>query len=209
MPEGGFSSYRAVRAIISDSGDIAEGVSRPHYETCCRYVQNFLNAHLNKDEASLEFISHTPADNGVDPKMLTVAHLPGQKPPPTPDQFVAIIRELGVSEAIEIYERFRVSDPGCITFREATINALGYQFLQRGRGEDAVQLFSLNAEAYPQSANCWDSYADGCLAVGDNEGAIRCYKKVLEVLPADSAADEQLKEILRNNAQQALERLDN
>lgn len=209
MPDRGLSSYGAIRSIMSDSADTMPGISRPNYEIACRYVLNFFNAHLKKDEAGLGFINNSPTDNGIDPNLLSFRLLPGQDLPPTGDQFIGIIRYKGAHKAVEIYEKFKQSDPGSITFREETFNALGYEFLQTNRVEEAVEVFRMNAEAYPQSANCWDSFADGCIAAGDHDRAIQCYEKVLEILPNDSLINEQLRETLRDNAVEGIKRLRN
>ena len=112
-----------------------------------------------------------------------------------------------VEKAVELYNKFEESDPGSITFPEATINFMGYQAMQQGQNDDAIALFKLNADTYPNSANVWDSYSDGLQAIGDNAGALECYKKVLEILPIDTLIGEGLKETLRTNAEAGIERL--
>ena len=87
------------------------------------------------------------------------------------------------------------------------MNLIGYQLLQQGQAENAIVMFRINTETYPTSLNVWDSYSDGLQAVGEIEKAIDCYKKVLELLPNDTQTNAQLKETLRLNAEQGLERL--
>ncbi|MDH4158051.1 MAG: hypothetical protein OEW00_12335 [candidate division Zixibacteria bacterium] len=196
--EDDLSSYGAIRQLLADSVDLTLAISRPSYDLACRHTRDFFKAHLEADEASRASLTATG----------TTTFKSGQDLPPTTDQFLAIIRNQGADRAVEIWDKFKESDPGSITVPEATLNAAGYQMLQSGRSEEAVKLFRINAESYPGSANCWDSYADGLIAIGDHEGAIRCYKKVLEVLPTDQAADESLKQTLRTNAEQGLLRLE-
>ena len=196
--ENGLSSYGAIQRLLADSVDLTLEISRPDYDLACRYTRDFFKAHLESDEASRASLSATG----------TTVFKKGQDLPPSTNQFLSIIRNQGADRAVAIWEKFKESDPGSITFPEATLNIAGYQMLQSGRVQEAIKLFRINAESYPGSANCWDSYADGLIANGDNEGAIRCYKKVLEVLPADQAADESLKQTLRTNAEQGLLRLE-
>jgi len=89
-------------------------------------------------------------------------------------------------------------------FREPIMNALGYQLLQANRLDDALEVFRLNTLAYPNSANCWDSYAEILIATGDNETAMKCSRKVLEILPADSTTDPRLKAAIEANARERL-----
>ncbi len=193
-----FDCYAAVQSTTTGG----TGAATEDYCNCCKYVYNFFNARLNKNETSLAFVrSSLPGT--------TVTNKPGQEQPPTQDQFFDIIRARGAIEAVAIYDRFQKADPGCIVIAEAALNMTGYQLLGAGRGEEAVAIFRMNAETYPNSANVWDSYADGCLGVNDQAKAIECYQKVLEVLPNDTQINAGLRETLLNNAQTSLERLQN
>ncbi|MFH2035474.1 MAG: hypothetical protein ABIJ45_03650, partial [Candidatus Zixiibacteriota bacterium] len=89
---------------------------------------------------------------------------------------------------------------GSITFPEAVFNQLGYQLINQGQLEDAITIMRLNAEAYPNSANCWDSYADACLAAQDTAMARTCYETVLKVLPDDQNLGADLINTLTTNA---------
>jgi Tfp pilus assembly protein PilF len=84
-------------------------------------------------------------------------------------------------------------------------NFAGYNYLQRGQAEAAVAVFRMNTEAYPNSANTWDSLAEAYVAAGDSAHAAECYRMVLEVLPDDPRATEDLREVLRANAEQFLD----
>ena len=73
---------------------------------------------------------------------------------------------------------------------EPTVNALGYEQLNGGHAAQAVELFELNAELHPDSANCFDSLADGYVAAKNPAGAIEASKKTLALLPADPSTDQ-------------------
>lgn len=69
---------------------------------------------------------------------------------------------------------------------EAQRNALGYQMLQNGRTQKAIEIFARNVEAYPKSWNVHDSLGEAYAAAGDNAKAIDCYSKALEMVPDDT-----------------------
>ncbi len=188
-----FSSYAAVREIVGDGIEGPESISRPVYDEICGRTGAFLDRFLKGDSTVLAVIGAPSAT--------------AEERPPTSEQFVQICRRNGGVAAKEIYDRFHALDPGCIPIDEQTFNTLGYQALQRGNGADAMALFGINAATYPGSANCWDSYADGCIGAGDTAMAVTCYEKLLEVLPDDPAPNDQLRETLRTNATQGIERL--
>jgi uncharacterized protein len=49
---------------------------------------------------------------------------------------------------------------------EDVVNDLGYAALSAGKTADAIALFRRNIEANPNSANAWDSLADGYAKAG-------------------------------------------
>jgi len=54
-----------------------------------------------------------------------------------------------------------------IAIPEHVINGLGYEALSQGKTQDAIALFQQNVEANPNSANAYDSLADGYSEAGD------------------------------------------
>ena len=55
-----------------------------------------------------------------------------------------------------------------------------------------VRLFRRITEDFADSANAWDSLAEGQIAAGDKAGARKSYQRVLQLLPDDAHAQEQL-----------------
>lgn len=78
---------------------------------------------------------------------------------------------------------------------ERELNAIGYELLNQERLTDAVLVFRLNVDVYPESANVYDSYAEALMKSGDSEGAIRNYKKSLELNPENENAREMLRRL--------------
>jgi len=77
----------------------------------------------------------------------------------------------------------RGSHPEATLVQERTINALGYQLLRTNKLKEAIEIFRLNVEIYPKSANTYDSLAEAYTSNGNKELAIEYYKKALEVDP--------------------------
>jgi dienelactone hydrolase len=87
---------------------------------------------------------------------------------------------------------------------EAAINLLGYELMQGGRVQDAIQLFELNVEAHPESANAHDSLADGYVAAKDRGRAQAHARKALDLLARDKNASEDFKKEIRKSAEAKL-----
>ena len=102
------------------------------------------------------------------------------------------INEIGLSETLKFYESIKES-PDYYN-NENAINLLGYEYLENGNTKIAKAIFKLNMEAFPDSFNVYDSYAEALLKSGAIEEAIINYKKSLELNPKNNNA----KNILKN-----------
>ena len=105
-----------------------------------------------------------------------------------------IIKEKGVDAAISLYRRMKQHYPAEY-FNEVTLNTLGYQQLQSQHVREAIALFKLNAEMYPDGFNTYDSLAEAYMAQGDREAAIMNYRKSLALDPNNTNAVSMLKKL--------------
>ncbi len=112
----------------------------------------------------------------------------------------------GVSAAAKVFHDARQRDPHAVLFPESVLNLLGYQFLQASSTKAAIEVFKLNTEAYPASANTYDSLGDAYLADGQNELALQASRKAIEMLPGDKVADDR-KKAIRDSAEQKIAKL--
>lgn len=177
------------------------------YQIVCRYALNFLNAYLKQDSSGLKFIGKESEMNGIPAGVVNREFHKGLQSPPTESEFVAIIMQSGFQKAIEVYRKFKAQEPQQGIIRESTLNTLGYQLLGSGQIAQAVDVFKLNVEDHPTSANAYDSLAEAYLLNGDKKAAIKQYEKVLEVLPSDLNVNQEQKNNLRKNALEKLKEL--
>jgi tetratricopeptide (TPR) repeat protein len=75
---------------------------------------------------------------------------------------------------------------------EGAINRAGYRLLREGAIDEAIEVFSLNTGAFPESANAWDSLGEALMERGDRERAIESYRRSLELDPDNDNARERL-----------------
>jgi pimeloyl-ACP methyl ester carboxylesterase len=111
----------------------------------------------------------------------------------TEQAFLKLIQEQGAQKARQVFAEARRRDSRAVLFSEAALNALGYKFLyERKQPEDAIVIFQLNVEAYPASANVYDSLAEAYLTQGRKDLADRNYRKSLELNPRNGNATQML-----------------
>jgi hypothetical protein len=101
----------------------------------------------------------------------------------------------GIESAEEQYRQLRRSSPPRYNFDEGELNSLGYELLNAHKFPEAIRVFRLNTEAYPASANTWDSLAEGYVDAGDRSLAIVNYRKSLALNPANQGAVAVLKHL--------------
>ncbi len=90
-----------------------------------------------------------------------------------------------------------VQDPAYTFFNfEAEFNKAGYQLLGSGQFEGALYVFEMNTKLFPESANTWDSLAEGYWKSGDLAKAKEFYKKAIQLDP-DGATGKNSKAMLK------------
>lgn len=98
------------------------------------------------------------------------------------------VMEKDVAAAIKQYRDIKASQAATYDFSEPELNTLGYQLLQMKKVPEAIEIFKLNVEAYPQGFNTYDSLGEAYMIHGDKELAIANYKKSLELNPQNASA---------------------
>jgi len=119
-------------------------------------------------------------------------------PPPKfslADELMKTILSTDVDHAIARYRELKANESGKYDLRESELNTLGYRLLQRGKKDDAIKIFQLNVEAYPNSWNVYDSLGEAYAAQGNRDLAISNYRKSLELNPKNTNAVEALKRL--------------
>ncbi len=66
---------------------------------------------------------------------------------------------------------------------ENELNAYGYQLMNGGQQDKAIEMFILNTKRFPKSANCFDSLGEALATKGDKKNAILNFKKSLSLNP--------------------------
>jgi tetratricopeptide (TPR) repeat protein len=100
-----------------------------------------------------------------------------------------------VNEAIEGYRRIKREKSGNVAVQEGRLNQLGYSLLREKKAAEAIAVFKVNIELYPQSSNVYDSLGEAYMANGEKELAIISYKKSLELDPRNKNAVGMLKKL--------------
>ena len=141
----------------------------------------------------------------------TPGHAPASKDNFTPSaqvQALSMIDEPGGAQKVsKMLEAARKKDPNTPLFPEGTVNLIGYEFLQAGDNQSAVEVMKLNVEGYPNSPNAYDSLGDAYLAAGQKDLALEASKKTLELLQSDTKVPQQQKDAIKASAEGKIKQL--
>jgi tetratricopeptide (TPR) repeat protein len=107
----------------------------------------------------------------------------------------ASIASGGIDSAIQQYRDLKAAPPATYNFDEEQLNALGYQLIGNRKIKDAIRIFQLNIEAYPQSSNVYDSIGEAYMDDGDTQDAIANYQKSLQINPKNGNAIKMLQKL--------------
>ncbi len=101
----------------------------------------------------------------------------------------------GMAPALQRYRSLKTGNDTTYDFKESELNELGYEFLGLKQTSEAIEVLKLNAEEYPASSNVYDGLGEAYMDHGDNELAIRNYKRSLELDPGNTNAAAMLKKL--------------
>jgi tetratricopeptide (TPR) repeat protein len=128
--------------------------------------------------------------NNVDPAMRAILNYVLQ--PPLTDVVRAAVLDKDVEAAGRAIRKYRADPVNFYANFESDLNRLGYTLMEQKQLEAAIQIFQLNVESYPDSANVYDSLGEAYVNQGNRELAIRNYEKSVQLNPNNQGAKEAL-----------------
>jgi hypothetical protein len=118
-----------------------------------------------------------------DATLIFVVELLDVKAKSLTDIMSTTLKEKGVEAMASEFRLLRTNPPADLYVSESGINAFGYSLLRKKQVNEAIEVLKLNVEAYPQSANAYDSLGEAYLLSGNKEKAIENYEKALTLDP--------------------------
>ena len=104
-----------------------------------------------------------------------------------------LIKREGEDSGIDYYNKKRSDDDYYLD--EDEMNIAGYELLLADSINEAKVIFELNVQAFPNSANVYDSYGEVLLLLGNKDEAIENYKRSVALNPRNKNGIEVLKSL--------------
>jgi CubicO group peptidase (beta-lactamase class C family) len=89
----------------------------------------------------------------------------------------------------------KILEENDMQYSDMALNNFGYQLMEAGELDMAIEVFKLNTELFPNIANTFDSLAEAYTNKGNKELAIANYKKVLELRPQNENAKKMIEKL--------------
>lgn len=119
-------------------------------------------------------------------------------------EFNKIVQDHGADYLVENLDSLQVK---YINNNAGVLNGLGYNFIAQEDFDSALKIFQANIELFPEVANCYDSYAECNLLMGNKEEAAKYYKLAYEKLDSDETINDNFRETLREGIERNLKEL--
>ena len=192
-------SYFSTLGVLFQNRDTRQDKSDAEimesYKWVSLYALNFLNAHLKNDDTALVFIQNDPAKNGIKKGLVFHKFKRPKAEPFSFQDFNDLAAKQHYENLYELYQSLKSTNPS-LALPEGNLNTLGLQLVfnpeTSGQG---INVFLLAAKLYPNSANLFDSLAEGYLFMGNKEKAIESFEKSLELNAQNQNAIERLKQL--------------
>lgn len=117
------------------------------------------------------------------------------------DVLTKTLQKDGIEATVKQYHDLKKNSPDKYDFSENSVNGFGYLLLRNKQVKEAIEIFKLNVEAYPQSYNTWDSLGEAYMIAGDKELAISNYEQSLKINPNNLRGKEALDKLKPKNLQ--------
>ena len=166
---------------LGKRADAKSGVLRA-FNAIHKYHLAFFDTYVKQDAAAAARLAEPPASGGG--ALIESRPLPAVVPAMTRREFRGLLTS-DAPRAFALAREGLARDPDAAVFEEAWLNAVGYELTQAGQRPLGLDVFRLNVEAHPSSANAADSLSEALEEAGQRAPALEWAEKALRLLPAD------------------------
>ena len=190
-----FSTLGILFASRDKRQDKSDSEIMESYKWVSAYTLNFLNAFLENDDKALKFIENKPSDNGVRNGLISKRTKQPESAGFTFQDFNDLASSQNYQNLSQLYDSIQKQYP-LFEIPEGNLNRIGLQLVfNPNTSKQGINVFLLATELYPNSANLFDSLAEGYLYMGNKSKAIQNFEKSLELNMQNQNAIDRLKQL--------------
>jgi len=111
------------------------------------------------------------------------------------EEFSKTVMLEGISKGIKQLKELKEKQEDEYYIDEYEINSFGYYLMEKDRVDDAIEVFKLNVELFPDAFNTYDSLGEAYMIKGEKELSIINYEKSVELNPGNTNGIKTLKKL--------------
>jgi CubicO group peptidase (beta-lactamase class C family) len=111
------------------------------------------------------------------------------------DVIATTIVQKGIESALKQYRELKQTQADKYDFREHLLDELGWDLIKNKKMNEAIEIFKLNIEGFPKSANAHDSLGEAYLLNKNYDLALANFKKFLELDAQSNHAKEMITKV--------------
>jgi len=116
-------------------------------------------------------------------------------PEPAAEALMLVENVKGTEAALNFYQRIKDGTAKGFKADESSLNTMGYHLLAQKRIDEAIKVFQLNVQEYPNASNPYDSLGEAYMTAGKKDLAIKSYEKSVELNPKNANGVAMLKKL--------------
>lgn len=192
-------SYFSTLGVLFAERDLKQDKSdqkiMASYKIATTYSLHFMNAYLKKDQNSLDFISNTPQENNISETLISIESKKTKEQSVDFYTFLNIAKQQGYKNLFTLYKDLKRKHPS-LAIPEGNLNTLGLQLIFNPlTSKEGIAVYEFATMLYPNSANLYDSLAEGYAYLKDYKNAMLYFEKSLSLNPDNQNAIQRLKEL--------------
>ena len=192
-----FSTLGVLFSNRDSRQDKADAKIMHSYNLVSSYTLHFLNAVINNMPEAFDFVEKQANHEEMGTQLVSVEQ---KKPLPKMfsfQDFNNLASKQHYKELLTLYETVITLYPSFV-ISEGDLNTVGLQLVfNPNKSQQGIDVFLLATQLFPNSANLFDSLAEGYLYIGEEEKAIDNFKKSLALNPQNQNAINRLEQLVQ------------
>lgn len=195
-----FSAQSILMDLCTGSRLSTENLARisTGYETICRYTLRFFTAFLRNNMDAVNTLIVPQEGNRITTDQFVLTFREGSKRLPGSDEFLELVNNHRLDEAVAMFQQAWGIDPGYKLFLEEKVVGRAQYHMREKKYAEAMELLKMATLAYPDSWYAFHTLGNVYQRLENRVKAVASYRRSLELNPKNELAEAEIAGISPN-----------